>query len=43
MSLFTDFPTDVEKGWQTPTFQVIPISFEASSYALIDDDDSVIR
>jgi coenzyme PQQ precursor peptide PqqA len=27
-----------EKIWKTPTFQEIPISFEASSYALIDDD-----
>ena len=43
MSLFTDRPTDIEKSWQTPTFQVIPISFEASSYALTDDDDLVIR
>jgi len=43
MSLFTDCPADVEKNWESPTFQVIPISFEASSYALTDDDDPVIR
>jgi hypothetical protein len=43
MSLFTDSPTDIERSWKTPTFQVIPISFEASSYALTDDDDPVIR
>jgi hypothetical protein len=43
MSLFTDCPTDIEKSWKTPTFQVIPISFEASSYALIDEDDPLVR
>jgi hypothetical protein len=43
MSLFKDCPAEIEKIWATPTFQVIPISFEASSYALIDDDDRVIR
>jgi coenzyme PQQ precursor peptide PqqA len=43
MSLFTDCPTDIEKIWKTPTFQEIPISFEASSYALTDDDDPIIR
>jgi coenzyme PQQ precursor peptide PqqA len=29
--------------WETPTFQEIPISFEASSYALIDEDDPPYR
>jgi hypothetical protein len=44
MSLFPDCPTDLEKSWKTPTFQMIPISFEASSYALTeDDDDPLIR
>jgi coenzyme PQQ precursor peptide PqqA len=43
MSLSTDCPTDIEKRWKTPTFQEIPISFEASSYALSDDDDPLIR
>jgi coenzyme PQQ precursor peptide PqqA len=43
MSLSTDRPTDIEKPWKTPTFQEIPISFEASSYALSDDDDPLIR
>jgi hypothetical protein len=41
MSIFPDFPADVEIRWKTPTFQVIPISFEASSYALIDDKDDL--
>jgi hypothetical protein len=27
-----------EKNWDSPTFVKIPISFEASSYALTDDD-----
>jgi coenzyme PQQ precursor peptide PqqA len=43
MSLYPDCPTEIEKGWQTPTFQEIPISFEASSYALIDVDDDPLR
>jgi coenzyme PQQ precursor peptide PqqA len=43
MSLSTDCPTDIEKCWKTPTFHEIPISFEASSYALTDDDDPLIR
>jgi hypothetical protein len=43
MSLFTDCPAEKAKVWVTPTFQVIPISFEASSYALTDDDERVIR
>jgi hypothetical protein len=38
MSLFTDRPADIENIWETPTLQVIPISFEASAYALTDDD-----
>jgi coenzyme PQQ precursor peptide PqqA len=29
--------------WETPTFQEIPISFEASSYALIDEDNPPYR
>jgi len=41
MSLFPDLPTDLEKSWKTPTFQVIPISFEASSYVLTDTDDDL--
>jgi len=27
-----------KKDWETPIFKEIPISFEASSYALTDDD-----
>ena len=41
MSIFPDSPTDFEIRWQIPTFQVIPISFEASSYALIEDKDDL--
>ena len=41
MSLFSDLPIDLEKRWKTPTFQVIPISFEASSYALTDAEDDL--
>jgi hypothetical protein len=41
MSIFPDSPPDIETPWKTPTFQVIPISFEASSYALIDDYDDL--
>ena len=41
MSIFSDSPTDIEIRWETPAFQVIPISFEASSYALIDDNDDL--
>ena len=43
MNLFPDGPPDVEKVWKTPTFVVIPISFEASSYALTGDDDPPYR
>jgi hypothetical protein len=44
MDLYPDCPNEIEKSWKTPTFQVIPISFEASSYALAeDDDDPLIR
>lgn len=43
MSLFKDCPGETEKIWSTPTFEVIPISFEASSYAFTDDDDRVVR
>ena len=42
MSSFADCPSDIETIWSTPTFEIIPISFEASSYALT-DDDLVIR
>ena len=44
MDLYPDCPNEIEKSWKTPTFRVIPISFEASSYALAeDDDDPLIR
>ena len=43
MNLIPDASPDVEKVWKTPTFVVIPISFEASSYALTDDDDTLYR
>jgi hypothetical protein len=41
MSMLPDIPTDLETRWETPTFQVIPISFEASAYALSDDKDDL--
>ena len=28
----------IEKPWETPTLREIPISFEATSYTLADDD-----
>jgi coenzyme PQQ precursor peptide PqqA len=43
MNLSIDCPTDMEKEWKTPTFQTLPISFEATSYALTDDDDPLVR
>ena len=30
MDLYPDCPNEIEKSWKTPTFRVIPISFEAS-------------
>jgi hypothetical protein len=38
MNSYPDSPTEIEKMWKTPTFRVIPISFEASAYALAEDD-----
>jgi hypothetical protein len=38
MNSYPDSPTEIEKIWKTPTFRVIPISFEASAYALVEDD-----
>jgi hypothetical protein len=29
---------NTKKAWETPILKEIPISFEASSYALTDDD-----
>jgi coenzyme PQQ precursor peptide PqqA len=43
MNLSTDYPADIDKDWKTPTFQTLPISFEATSYALIGDDDPINR
>ncbi len=34
----TDCPENTEQVWETPIFQEIPISFEASSYALTDGE-----
>jgi hypothetical protein len=34
---------NTEKPWETPTLREIVISFEATSYALADDDDPQIR
>ncbi len=33
-----DSLTNDEKIWKTPTFRVIPISFEASAYALVEEE-----
>jgi len=38
MNLPIDGPDNAKPAWKTPIFQEIPISFEASSYALTDDD-----
>ncbi len=38
MNESTNSDKDTEEIWKTPTFQEIPISFEASSYALTNDD-----
>jgi coenzyme PQQ precursor peptide PqqA len=43
MNLSTDCPTDIDKDWKAPTFQTLPISFEATSYALTGDDDPINR
>jgi hypothetical protein len=33
---------NTEKHWETPTLRVIPVSFEATSYAFAVDDDPQI-
>jgi hypothetical protein len=38
MNQSTDCHENTEKVWEAPLFKEIPISFEASSYALTDDD-----
>jgi hypothetical protein len=38
MNSYPDSPTEIAKIWKTPTFRVIPISFEASAYALAEKD-----
>jgi coenzyme PQQ precursor peptide PqqA len=38
MNESTDPEKNTEKIWKTPRFKEIPISFEASSYSLTDDD-----
>jgi hypothetical protein len=38
MNSYPDNPTEIEKIWKTPTFRLIPISFEASAYALAEGD-----
>lgn len=43
MNQFIDPEKNAEMVWERPTFQTIPISFEASSYALTDDDDPLYR
>ena len=34
---------NTEKLWETPILREIPISFEATSYAMADDDDPPYR
>jgi hypothetical protein len=43
MKLLADGSPEEIKVWKTPTLVEIPISFEASSYALTDDDDPPYR
>jgi len=43
MNLLTDGRSEERKVWKSPTLVEIPISFEASSYALTDDDDPPYR
>ena len=38
MSESIDHQENAAKTWEAPIFQEIPISFEASSYALTEDD-----
>jgi coenzyme PQQ precursor peptide PqqA len=38
MNLPINGPDDSKPAWKTPIFEEIPISFEASSYALTDYD-----
>jgi coenzyme PQQ precursor peptide PqqA len=38
MNQSTECPDNTKSVWETPIFQEIPISFEASSYALTEDD-----
>jgi coenzyme PQQ precursor peptide PqqA len=39
----TDLHETAEKVWESPTFREIPIAFEATSYALTEDDEPVYR
>jgi coenzyme PQQ precursor peptide PqqA len=41
MNQSTDCLNKTKNVWETPIFQEIPISFEASSYALIEEDDHI--
>jgi coenzyme PQQ precursor peptide PqqA len=43
MKQSTDGDENTERVWETPIFKEIPIAFEATSYALSDDDDPVYR
>jgi hypothetical protein len=43
MNQSTDPQENTEKIWETPMFQEIPISFEASSYAFTEKDDDLYR
>jgi coenzyme PQQ precursor peptide PqqA len=41
MNQSTDCLNNPKNVWETPIFEEIPISFEASSYALIEEDDHI--
>lgn len=43
MSQYIDLEKTTAMVWESPTFQTIPISFEASSYAFTEDDDPIYR
>jgi coenzyme PQQ precursor peptide PqqA len=43
MNQSTDRHENTKRVWEPPIFKEIPIAFEATSYALSDDDDPVYR
>jgi coenzyme PQQ precursor peptide PqqA len=43
MNTPSEFHNEPAPAWEPPSFQEIPIAFEATSYALTDDDDPIYR